>query len=210
MMQDASTKKGGYTKRQINIGQKRFPGKWKSKMIGQQVPLDFWERFVAAAGKKGKGYSQRKKKKLLNTISPDKGDDWSWKPTLADIPKLKSSKNNKNQNKNKIKKQKVTKLSSKEFYMSKEWRILRVKVLEKFECKCMMCGRSPKEHGIVIHVDHIKPRSNYPELALSFNNLQLLCEDCNLGKLNRYETDWRPDPEDNHEISLVIAANERF
>lgn len=54
-----------------------------------------------------------------------------------------------------------------------------------------MCGRSPKIHGVVIHVDHIKPRSKFPELALDVNNLQILCEDCNVGKLNRFETDYR-------------------
>jgi len=46
-------------------------------------------------------------------------------------------------------------------------------------------------HGIVIHVDHIKPRSRYPELSLEIENLQVLCEDCNMGKSNVFETDWR-------------------
>jgi 5-methylcytosine-specific restriction endonuclease McrA len=57
----------------------------------------------------------------------------------------------------------------------------------------MLCGRSKRKHGVVIHVDHIKPKSKYPELALEYNNLQLLCEDCNLGKSNKYETDYRPE-----------------
>jgi hypothetical protein len=42
-----------------------------------------------------------------------------------------------------------------------------------------------------MHVDHIKPRSKYPDLELSRQNLQVLCEDCNLGKSNKYEDDWR-------------------
>jgi 5-methylcytosine-specific restriction endonuclease McrA len=78
------------------------------------------------------------------------------------------------------------------FYKSREWRELRVSVLEEYECKCMMCGCSPKEHGIVVHVDHIKPRSTHPHLELRKDNLQILCEDCNLGKSNYYITDWRP------------------
>ena len=88
--------------------------------------------------------------------------------------------------------QKIKKAHDPNFYYSDEWRILRVRVLEKYECKCMMCGRSPKDHKIIIHVDHIKPISKYPELCLEFNNLQLLCEDCNIGKSNKYETDYRP------------------
>ena len=58
----------------------------------------------------------------------------------------------------------------------------------------MMCGRSPKTHrGVVANVDHIKPRSKYPELSLVFDNLQVLCGACNKGKGNKYQTDYRPD-----------------
>ena len=52
------------------------------------------------------------------------------------------------------------------------------------------CERSPID-GVKLHVDHIKPRSKYHELELDFNNLQILCEDCNLGKLNINEEDFR-------------------
>lgn len=46
--------------------------------------------------------------------------------------------------------------------------------------------------GIELHVDHIKPISRAPDLALNINNLQILCKDCNLGKGNRDKKDWRP------------------
>jgi 5-methylcytosine-specific restriction endonuclease McrA len=36
--------------------------------------------------------------------------------------------------------------------------------------------------GNPLHVDHIKPRSKFPRLAIDINNLQVLCADCNLGK----------------------------
>jgi len=87
---------------------------------------------------------------------------------------------------------KVTPRVDENFSASVEWRALRVRVLEQYGCKCMMCGRSPKEHGVVVHIDHIKPKTTYPHLALSFSNLQILCEDCNMGKSNKYTTDWRP------------------
>jgi 5-methylcytosine-specific restriction endonuclease McrA len=54
----------------------------------------------------------------------------------------------------------------------------------------MCCGASPKD-GIRVHVDHIKPRRDFPELALTFDNLQVLCEVCNHGKGNWDQTDWR-------------------
>lgn len=83
----------------------------------------------------------------------------------------------------------ICNLPASHFYKSPEWRQLRYRVLERKGNVCVACGSSPKD-GSKIHVDHIKPRSIYPELALDINNLQVLCEDCNLGKLNKYQTDW--------------------
>ncbi len=76
------------------------------------------------------------------------------------------------------------------FYDSKEWREVRFKVLRKYGYQCLACGRKPPE--VVIHVDHIKPRSKYPNLELDINNLQPLCADCNIGKNNYSEEDLRP------------------
>jgi hypothetical protein len=53
----------------------------------------------------------------------------------------------------------------------------------------MSCGVTAV--SVQIHVDHIKPRSSYPELELDIKNLQVLCRDCNLGKSNTCETDLR-------------------
>ncbi len=87
-------------------------------------------------------------------------------------------------------KTKLSKEIKTNFYKSKEWRSLRVKALTKLGRKCCLCGRSPKD-GIILHVDHIKPRSKHPSLELELSNLQVLCEDCNLGKSNKYDEDWR-------------------
>jgi hypothetical protein len=80
---------------------------------------------------------------------------------------------------------------TKELYSSPEWRKLRVKIIEDQNGECQMCGRSHRKHGITIHVDHIIPLSVDWSKRLDESNLQLLCEDCNLGKGNRYATDWR-------------------
>lgn len=72
--------------------------------------------------------------------------------------------------------------SSKEkFFNSTEWKKLRFNALQKYGNKCCSCGASAQS-GAVLHVDHIKPRSIYPEYALDIQNLQILCADCNLGK----------------------------
>jgi len=77
------------------------------------------------------------------------------------------------------------------FYSSSSWVNLRYKVLKKYGARCQICGRTYREDGVKMHVDHIKPRSKYPELELDEGNLQILCEDCNLGKMARDEKDWR-------------------
>ena len=78
-------------------------------------------------------------------------------------------------------------MKSSDFYRSDQWRQLRYRVIQKNGGTCMACKATDKP----IHVDHIKPRSLYPELELDEDNLQILCEDCNLGKLHLDETDWR-------------------
>lgn len=93
--------------------------------------------------------------------------------------------------KKKRKKRKFKPNLSKSFYKSREWLELRYRVLRTYKAKCMCCGRGPREHGITIHVDHIKPRSKFPKLELNFSNMQLLCADCNMGKSNIDNTDWR-------------------
>lgn len=76
------------------------------------------------------------------------------------------------------------------FYNSREWKALRYEALKLHGGRCQCCGASPAT-GATLHVDHIKPRSKFPHLALVLSNLQVLCEDCNLAKSNTDETDWR-------------------
>lgn len=81
--------------------------------------------------------------------------------------------------------------TKKDFYSSRLWKILRYQAFEKYGNRCACCGADSCD-GVKFHVDHIKPRSTNPELELDINNLQVLCEDCNIGKLNQWDTDWRP------------------
>lgn len=79
---------------------------------------------------------------------------------------------------------------AKRFYQSDEWRKLRYEVLREQKGRCQCCGRSAKD-GVVLHVDHIIPLSKDWSKRLDKNNLQVLCEDCNLGKSNTDNIDWR-------------------
>lgn len=78
-----------------------------------------------------------------------------------------------------------------DFYRSKAWRSLRYQALKKYGGACSACGRTAAKHGVVIHVDHIKPRSKFPSLALRLDNLQTMCDDCNLAKSNTDSIKWR-------------------
>lgn len=76
------------------------------------------------------------------------------------------------------------------FYLSPAWRRLRYRVLRAANGACECCGAGPTRES-PLHVDHIKPRSRFPELDLDPRNLQVLCEDCNLGKGASDTIDWR-------------------
>jgi 5-methylcytosine-specific restriction endonuclease McrA len=85
-----------------------------------------------------------------------------------------------------------------EFYKSWDWRTLRMQALKKFGRACQCCGAEPgmqdaSGNPVRIVVDHIKPISRYWDLRLEMGNLQILCDECNMGKGNWDETDFRPD-----------------
>ena len=75
------------------------------------------------------------------------------------------------------------------FYLSPEWMSLRYDVLKNSNRTCELCGACGK--GVKLHVDHIRPRSRFPEFSLELSNLQVLCEPCNLGKSDKDLIDWR-------------------
>ncbi|MFQ6028109.1 MAG: HNH endonuclease [Dehalococcoidia bacterium] len=62
--------------------------------------------------------------------------------------------------------------------------MLRERVIREEGSKCAKCRRWIRDK-IDITVDHILPRSRYPELALQGDNLCVLCRSCNSRKGNR-------------------------
>lgn len=60
---------------------------------------------------------------------------------------------------------------------------LRYKVLRKDNFQCVACGRTTDDN-IKLHIDHKKPFSLGGLTEL--DNLQTLCDQCNIGKSNKY------------------------
>lgn len=65
------------------------------------------------------------------------------------------------------------------------WR-LRALVLMRDGARCRLCGATPND-GVRLHVDHVRPWSKGGETVLE--NLQVLCNVCNIGK-----SDVEPPP----------------
>jgi len=72
------------------------------------------------------------------------------------------------------------------FYASAEWRLIRKLVIKEQGCICQECGRRIR-NDYDLTVDHIKPRSKFPELALDKSNLQILCRRCYSAKGATYD-----------------------
>lgn len=81
-------------------------------------------------------------------------------------------------------------IPAEKFYASAKWKEVRYIALQQAHGKCCLCGGMARD-GVSLHVDHIKPRSLYPELAYQLGNLQVLCSDCNIGKSNYDDTNWK-------------------
>jgi len=74
------------------------------------------------------------------------------------------------------------------FYSSPEWIVIRKQVIEEEGRVCAECGKRIK-NDIDITVDHKRPRSKYPDIALDRENLRVLCRTCNSKKGARLP-DW--------------------
>ncbi len=63
-----------------------------------------------------------------------------------------------------------------------KWLYVRRECLKRDNYTCSVCGL--KEEGLM-DIDHIKPKSKYPELALELSNLQTICPNCHKRKSNK-------------------------
>lgn len=64
---------------------------------------------------------------------------------------------------------------------SYEYKLWRTAVFERDSYTCVFCGiKSGNGKAIVLHADHIKPFSLYPELRFAIDNGRTLCKPCHL------------------------------
>jgi 5-methylcytosine-specific restriction protein A len=63
------------------------------------------------------------------------------------------------------------------FYSTTEWATLRRRALDRDHWRCVLCGANLHGFGRS-RVDHVRPRSEAPELALVLANLRSLCPPC--------------------------------
>lgn len=193
LLNETRTKKNSFTKKQIEVAKELTGASDRpvKSLVGMDVTESDWFRFVKAGTNSSEakiklcGAKRKKKTKVINKFTTS--TDWAWKPQPQDTPEKKLSSTGGK----KPKKPKESKAQRVAFYESREWRELRYRVLKNNDGCCNLCGRSKRQHGVILHVDHIKPRSKHPRLELVYENLQVLCEDCNLGKSNKDDTDWR-------------------
>jgi 5-methylcytosine-specific restriction endonuclease McrA len=84
------------------------------------------------------------------------------------------------------------------FYSSAAWRRLRYRTLRANAqrnggvLRCEVCGRGKAEGVCCFHCDHVEPISKNWARRLDPTNVQVACEDCNVGKSNTDSIDWRP------------------
>lgn len=90
------------------------------------------------------------------------------------------------------------KTAKEKFRSSIAWRRTRFAVLAENAkrnggtARCELCGEAGKP-GAALHVDHIEAVSRNWSRRLDKSNLQVLCADCNVGKLAGPARDFRKE-----------------
>ncbi len=87
---------------------------------------------------------------------------------------------------------------------SEAWELLRCAAIEVLGNHCAKCGERCGDIPGLLHVDHVRPVCDYPELALDPDNVQILCADCNRIKGTTYR-DYR-----NHNDTIATMLRCRY
>lgn len=81
---------------------------------------------------------------------------------------------------------------------TKRWQVLRLKIMERDEWRCVKCGDFRR-----LEVDHIEPVRTHPELSFEASNLQTLCRVCHSEK-TRHEVGFRPISQDRQDWRQLL------
>lgn len=91
------------------------------------------------------------------------------------------------------------------FYATAAWQRLRGAALLRDHYLCCRCRKRPANT-----VHHIKPREEFPELALDLDNLESLCPRCHnqahpeKGSIRIRISELEPLPEDLEDIRVIV------
>lgn len=75
------------------------------------------------------------------------------------------------------------------FYLTSMWRKKRISILARDHHECQRC-RKKGRHSNATMVHHIKHLDEYPELALTDENLVSLCDECHLAEHPEKQKHW--------------------
>jgi 5-methylcytosine-specific restriction endonuclease McrA len=78
------------------------------------------------------------------------------------------------------------------YYTKEEWAATRTKVFDRDGHICYVCN------GPGHQVDHLLPKSKYPELALTLDNLKPICWPCNRAKNTKIKKEFLENFEKEH------------
>jgi diadenosine tetraphosphate (Ap4A) HIT family hydrolase len=82
--------------------------------------------------------------------------------------------------------------------------VTRLTLLARAKGRCEACGATKDDRPL--HIDHIKPRSKGGTNAIE--NLQVLCDKCNLAKSNKVEIDFRKIVPDDSLAGCPFCASD--
>jgi len=196
------TARGGWTAGQIIALDERWPPKsgWISRAVEKEFTQEQIDSFIKSRDKDAvknerkaaRAFKVHLRKELCASLSkiiqcPKNIPSLARQIALSLCVERCGTSKNKAAKKNAVRP--ALDPNSDAFLSSFQWRTLRMSAFKKYGNRCQCCGASPSD-GIVLNVDHVKPRKHHPELALDINNLQILCAACNHGKLNT-TVDWR-------------------
>lgn len=84
-------------------------------------------------------------------------------------------------------------------------REIKVQLIEEAHRKCIYC-ESPVRHVYAGDIEHIRPKSKFPDLTFEWDNLGFACQECNREKLDRWPEDPTPINPFKDEPSTYLIA----
>ena len=67
---------------------------------------------------------------------------------------------------------------------------VKLTLMDDFNKKCGYCEK--KYARPILDIEHYRPKSVYPELAIDWNNFLLACRMCNMSKLDEFDENYPP------------------